>query len=53
MLKLEHVSKVYRTADVRTAALDDVSLEVPQGQFLAIMGPSGSEVDASEYPRVD
>jgi putative ABC transport system ATP-binding protein len=41
MLKLEHISKTYRAAEVQTAALDDVSLEVPQGQFLAIMGPSG------------
>jgi putative ABC transport system ATP-binding protein len=41
MLKLEHVSKVYQATDVQTAALDDVSLEVPQGEFLAIMGPSG------------
>ena len=41
MLKLEHISKVYRTTDVETAALDDVSLEVKSGEFLAIMGPSG------------
>jgi putative ABC transport system ATP-binding protein len=41
MLKLEHVSKVYRTTDVETAALDDVCLEVKPGEFLAIMGPSG------------
>jgi putative ABC transport system ATP-binding protein len=41
MLKLEHISKVYRAADIETAALDDVSLEVPQGEFLAVMGPSG------------
>jgi putative ABC transport system ATP-binding protein len=41
MLKLEHVSKVYRTTEVETAALDDLSLEVRGGEFLAIMGPSG------------
>jgi putative ABC transport system ATP-binding protein len=41
MLKLEHISKTYRAAEVQTAALDDISLEVPQGQFLAVMGPSG------------
>lgn len=41
MLKLEGVSKVYQAAEVRTAALDDVSLEVQKGEFLAIMGPSG------------
>src|ERR1700722_20173125 len=41
MLKLEHVSKVYRAADVETSALDDLSLEIRPGEFLAIMGPSG------------
>jgi putative ABC transport system ATP-binding protein len=41
MLKLEHIAKVYRTSEVETAALDDVSLDVRSGEFLAIMGPSG------------
>jgi putative ABC transport system ATP-binding protein len=41
MLKLEHISKVYRAADVETSALDDLSLEIRPGEFLAIMGPSG------------
>jgi putative ABC transport system ATP-binding protein len=41
MLKLEHVSKVYRAQDVETAALDDLTLEVDPGEFLAVMGPSG------------
>jgi len=41
MLKLDHVSKVYRAQDVETAALDDLTLEVGSGEFLAVMGPSG------------
>jgi putative ABC transport system ATP-binding protein len=41
MLRLEHVSKTYRTTEVETAALDDLSLEVKAGEFVAVMGPSG------------
>ncbi len=41
MLKLEHISKVFKAADIQTAALDDLSLEIAQGEFIAIMGPSG------------
>jgi len=41
MLKLEKVSKVYRTAEVETLALNEISLEVAAGEFVAIMGPSG------------
>jgi putative ABC transport system ATP-binding protein len=41
MLKLEHVSKIYRATEIETAALDDLSLEVKAGEFLAVMGPSG------------
>jgi putative ABC transport system ATP-binding protein len=41
MLKLEHVTKIYRTTDVETLALDDICLTVDRGEFLAIMGPSG------------
>jgi putative ABC transport system ATP-binding protein len=41
MLKLENISKIYRTSEVETRALDDVSFQVGAGEFLAIMGPSG------------
>jgi putative ABC transport system ATP-binding protein len=41
MLRLDHVTKVYRTATVETLALDDISLSVSPGEFLAVMGPSG------------
>ncbi len=42
MIKLEHVSKIYKTGDVKTKALDDVSFSIKKGEFVAIMGPSGS-----------
>jgi putative ABC transport system ATP-binding protein len=41
MLKLENLTKIYRTPEVETRALDRVSFEVGAGEFLAIMGPSG------------
>jgi putative ABC transport system ATP-binding protein len=41
MLRLEGVSKVYRTTEVETAALDELSLEIKAGEFVAVMGPSG------------
>lgn len=39
MLKVEHLTKVYEGG---TVALEDVSFEVPDGQFLAVIGLSGS-----------
>jgi len=41
MLKLDNISKVYRTTDVKTMALDNISLTIPDNEFAAIMGPSG------------
>jgi putative ABC transport system ATP-binding protein len=41
MLKLENLSKVYRTTEVETRALDNISFEIAKGEFVAIMGPSG------------
>jgi putative ABC transport system ATP-binding protein len=41
MLKLENITKAYRTTEVETRALDGVSLDIHSGEFLAIMGPSG------------
>ena len=41
MLKLDNVSKVYRTTEVETRALDGVSFDIHPGEFVAIMGPSG------------
>lgn len=41
MIKTDGISKVFRTEEVETHALINVSLEVKQGEFVAIMGPSG------------
>ena len=41
MIKLENVSKVYRTKTIETTALDQINLTIEKGEFLSIMGPSG------------
>ena len=41
MLKLHNLSKIYRTDEVETVALDTVNIEIAAGEFVAIMGPSG------------
>ena len=41
MLKLDKIAKKYRTAEVETCAINDVSLTIAPGEMVAIMGPSG------------
>ncbi|MEL6718836.1 MAG: ABC transporter ATP-binding protein [Bacteroidota bacterium] len=41
MISLQNVNKVYRTKTIETLALNDINLEVKEGEFLSIMGPSG------------
>jgi putative ABC transport system ATP-binding protein len=41
MLKMQNLSKVFRTTEVETSALDGVDLTIESGEFTSIMGPSG------------
>ena len=41
MIRLQDVSKLYRTDRIETVALSDIRLEVNRGEFVSVMGPSG------------
>jgi putative ABC transport system ATP-binding protein len=41
MIRLENVSKLYRTERIETLALHNINLDVGEGEFVSIMGPSG------------
>lgn len=41
MIKLTNLSKIYRTDEIETVALENVNMEVVKGEFLSVMGPSG------------
>lgn len=41
MIRLENISKSFRTDEIETLALRGVNMEVRKGEFVAIMGPSG------------
>lgn len=41
MIKIKELKKVFRTEEVETIALNNISMEVKNGEFVAIMGPSG------------
>ena len=41
MINISNLSKVYRTDEVETVALENVNLHVEEGEFVSIMGPSG------------
>jgi len=42
LIQLQHITKVFQSGETSFKALDDVSLEIEAGAFVAVMGPSGS-----------
>ena len=58
-IKLDRVSKIYTTGQIDVAAINDVSFEIPSGEFLVLLGPSGSGkttllnlIGGLDYPTV-
>jgi putative ABC transport system ATP-binding protein len=41
MIRTENLQKIFRTEEVETYALNNVSVDINEGEFVAIMGPSG------------
>jgi len=41
MIQLKQINKIFRTEDLETTAINNLSLEISKGDFVAIMGPSG------------
>jgi putative ABC transport system ATP-binding protein len=42
LIKLERITKIYRTGEIELAALKGIDLAIEKGEFIAIMGSSGS-----------
>ncbi len=47
MIRTEDLKKIYTTEDVETTALNNINLEIKEGEYVAIMGPSGSGLPLS------
>ena len=41
MIKTVNLTKVYRSDEVETTALNEVNIEIKEGEFVSVMGPSG------------
>lgn len=41
LIQLKEITKVYRTREIETTALDNVNIGIEKGEFVSVMGPSG------------
>ncbi len=41
MIHIQHLQKIYKTEEIETTALNNISFEIKEGEFVSIMGPSG------------
>jgi ABC-type lipoprotein export system ATPase subunit len=42
IVKLENITKIYKVGEYEIKALDNINLEIKEGEFISVMGPSGS-----------
>jgi putative ABC transport system ATP-binding protein len=42
VIQLEHISKIYQLGILKVTALEDVSVQISEGEFIVVLGPSGS-----------
>jgi ABC-type lipoprotein export system ATPase subunit len=47
MIEIKNITKTYNTGDIKFQALRGVSFNVKDGEFVAIMGPSGSSIQST------
>ncbi len=50
LIQLKEITKVYRTREIETTALDNVNIGIEKGEFVSVMGPSGCGKSTRHMP---